>query len=319
MDTKEKRRPARPRPAAGPVKMAARPVQKQRPRRPETEIVYTPPKPFNRQRLLLQLGVVAAVVVAVFLSLWIFFKISDITVSNLGAGVDGVNVVGTGRYSAETVLKASGIRQGDSLLGLNKARVSSRIITKLPYVKSVRIGIKLPGSVNIEIEELDVVYAISEADGTAWLMNSDGKLVEKTDAAAASGHTQILGVTLELPVVGQQAVAREETPEGTLPEGETQPVTISNAQRLQTAIAVIGYLEENDIMGEVVTVDVSDMGNIELRYGDRFDIALGDAMDLAYKIEVAIAAVNQLADHDRGSLDVSFIIRPEVIYTPQGN
>lgn len=330
MNTKETRRkPVKKTVRPAPVKKAARPTPvkkrpvRQQPRRPEPEIVYTPPKPFNRRRLLMQLGIIAAVVLAVFFSLWLFFKVSTVAVSNLGSHtVDGAAVSGNGRYSVETIVEASGIRNGDSLLGINKAKVSSRIITKLPYVKSVRIGIKLPGTVNIEIEELDVVYAIAESNGNWWLMDAWGKLVEKTDAAAAVEYTKILGVELDLPVAGQQAVAREPQTdqsgegEGTLP---AQPVTISGAQRLETVLTILQYLEDGDVLGEVVSVDVSDMGSIELWYKQQFKILLGDSTDLKYKINMALAAVKKLADHDRGTLDVSFIVRQEVVYTPQAD
>lgn len=333
METKETRRkPARRpgatatrRPApkkAAPAKRPAprkKPAQPARSPRPDAEIVYTPAKPFNRNRLLLQLGITAAVVLAVFLSLTLFFKVGDILVSNHGSGGIDINVSGNGRYSAETIVEASGIRKGDGLLSLNKAHISGQIITKLPYVKSVRIGIKLPDTVNIEIEELDVVYAISEADGTWWLMNSGGKLIEKIDAAAASVHTKVLGVELDMPVVGQMAVARQDAPTETMPEGETMPVTISNAQRLQTAVTILQYLEDNDVMGEVVSVDVTDMGSVKLQYGQRFQIQLGDTTQLGYKIEMALAAVKQLAEHDRGTLDVSFMARQEVVYTPRAD
>ena len=322
METKERRRRTDPRAdtARRPVSkgtLPKRPAKKKtRPPRPEAEIVYTPAKPFNRNRLLLQLGIVVAVVLAVFLSLSLFFKVGDILVSNHGSdGVD-IHVTGNGRYSAETILEASGIRKGEGLLSLNKAHISSQIMTKLPYVKTVRIGIKLPDTVNIEIEELDVVYAIAEPDGSWWLMNSEGKLIEKIDAAAVSEHTKVLGVTLDLPVVGQMAVAKEEAPTETLPEGETLPVTITNAQRLQTATTILQYLEDNDVMGEVVSVDVTDMGSVKMQYGKRFQIQLGDTTQLGYKIEMVLAAVNQLAEHDKGVLDVSFMVRQEVVYTP---
>lgn len=334
MDTKQTRPAARRRPAskAGarrpsaaatkqPAAPARAPRQKPaRPPRPEPEIVYTPPKPFNRNRLLLQLGIIVAVVLAVFFSLSMFFKVSDIAVSNLGSvTVQSVNASGNGRYSPQTIVEASGIRTGDSLLALNKPQISGQIITKLPYVKSVRIGIKLPGTVNIEIEELDVVYAVAETGGSWWLMTSEGKLVEKTDAATASEHTKVLGVELEQPVGGQQAVAKETEPAETDAEGQTQPVTISNAQRLQTALTIAQYLEDQDVLGEVVSINVADLGSIKLQYGQRFQMSLGDTTQLAYKIEMALTAVNQLADHDRGTLDVSFIVRQEVIYTPQSD
>lgn len=309
--------------AAPPRPKTTQPARRPAPRsqKPAAEVVYTPPKPFDRNRLLLQLGIMGAVVLAVFVSLWLFFKVGTVAVSNLGT-VDGMSVTGTGRYSIETVVEASGIRPGDSLLGINKPQVSSRIITKLPYIKSVRIGIKLPGTVNIEVEELDVVYSIAEQDGTWWLVTSDGKLVEKTDAARATEFTKILGVHVDMPVAGQNAVAKEQETQTEGETGDTQPpqiVTIPNSQRLETALAILRYLEEGNVMGEVVSVDVTNMGSIELWYGNRFRILLGDSMDMKYKVEMALAAVKQLAEHDRGTLDVSFIVREDVVYTPQSD
>ena len=282
---------------------------KPKPKNPSVEIIYTPPKPFDKKRLLMQLGIVAAVVLAVFFGLSLFFKVAN----------EGVKVSGNSRYSEQIIVDASGIQPGESLLALNKAQISSRIITKLPYVSSVRVGIKLPGTVNIEIEELDVVYAVSEADGTCWLMDAKGKIIEKTDAAAASVYTQVLGFTVSSPVVGQQAVAKEAEPAGTLPEGETIPVTVTAEQKLQTALTILQYLEDNDVLGEIVSLDVSDIGSLKMQYGDRFEIALGDTTDLAYKIQVAIRAITQLEEHDRGTLDVSFIVRNDVIYTPRND
>ena len=299
-------KPARQKPKPAPVVRKAAP-KKPQPKNPSVEIVYTPPKPFDKKRLLLQLGIVAAVVLAIFFGLSLFFKVAE----------GGVTVSGNSRYSAQTIVDAAGIRVGDSLLSLNKPQISSRIITKLPYVSSVRVGIKLPGTVNIEIEELDVVYAMSETDGSWWLMNADGKLIEKIDAAKASEHTQVLGINLESPVVGQQAVAEEAEVAETLPEGETLPMTVSANQKLQTALTILQYLEQNDVLGEIVNLDVNDVGSLKMQYGDRFSIALGDATELSYKIKMAVNAIAQLEEHDRGTLDVSFIVRQEVIYTPR--
>ena len=88
---------------------------------------------------------------------------------------------------------------------------------------------------------------------------------------------------------------------------------------IEEHIKLLQYLEQNDVMGEVVSLDVTDMGSVKMQYGDRFAIQMGDTTDLSYKIEVALAAISQLADHDRGTLDVSFIVRQEVIYTPQAD
>ena len=59
MDTKEKRR--RPRPVDSRPVQGKRPVRKERKLR-DTDVVYTPPKPFKRGQFLLRLATVTAVV-----------------------------------------------------------------------------------------------------------------------------------------------------------------------------------------------------------------------------------------------------------------
>jgi len=327
MDAKDNKRPKKAAPAHRPApkrpeqpaprKTAARrPAPKRtvqprppKPPKPQFEIVYTPPKPFNRNRLLLQLTVVAAVVIALFLSLSLFFK------------VDTVTVAGNESYSINTVVEACGIKPGDNLLGINDAKVSGQIIARLPYVKSVRVGIKLPGTVNIEIDELDVVYAIADDGGTWWLMTSQGRVVEMTDEADASERTKIQGVTITGAIPGLQAQAKEEIPESTDAEGATvtQPVTVSAAQRLDVALSLLQYLERNDILGQMASIDVTNLGSVQMQYGQQFRIKLGDTADLRYKIELAVAAIAQLEAHDRGILDITFMDRDEVVYTPQTN
>lgn len=308
------KRPPRKRPAAkrtnakaAKTKTANTKPRPQKKEQPPREIVYVPPKPFNRNRLLLQLSVVAAVVVALFLSLSLFFK------------VDTITVAGNESYSIDTIAEASGIKIGDNLLGINDAKVSGQIITVLPYIKSARIGIKLPGTVNIEIEELDIVYSIADDGGTWWLMTSQGRVVEMTDEAGASERTKIQGVTITGAIPGLQAKAKEETTESTDPTAMTvtQPVTVSAAQRLDVALTILQYLEHNDILGQMVYMDVSNLGSIQLQYGQQFRIKLGDTSDLRYKIELAVAAIDQLEEHDRGILDITFLDRDEVVYTPQ--
>ncbi len=316
METKE-RRPASARSANGKKRPArsGRPVRKPKPE-PKVQVVYTQPKPFSRNRFLLRLATVAAVVLALTLGMSIFFKVDK----------DAITVTGMEKYKPEQVIAAAGIQDGENLLTLSKAGISGRIITKLPYVDTVRVGIKLPDTVHIEISELDVVYAIAGTDESWWLMDAGGRLVESVSASTAKTYTQIVGVTLAAPQAGQQAVASEPddlmTPEST---GETQesteetaaPVTVRGSEKLEVVISVLEYLEDNGILGDVTALDVTSINSILLSYGDRFSVQLGDRTQLSYKIGCMKAAVEKMEDHESGTLDVSFQLRPnEVIYTP---
>lgn len=277
-------------------------------------VTYTQPLPFNLNKLLLQLTVVIAVVLAVVIGLSVFFK------------VDRVVVYGNKAYSAWTIQEASGIEGGENLLSFGRTRACGKIITGLPYVKNVRIGIKLPDTVNIYIEEFDVSYAVQAVDESWWLMTSTGKIAEQIDKAASNSYTKVLGVQVVGPAVGQQAVALEvitpeaetEATEENAPTEATSPLaTVTANDRLQAALLILGKLEENDIVGEVATVDVTNLFNLELQYGQRYQVKLGDTSNMDRKISEMKASVMQLNDYQTGILDVSYTTYAEgPFYTP---
>ena len=273
-------------------------------REPEVQIQYTPAKPFNRNRFLLRLATVAAVVLALVLGMSIFFKAEQVTVS------------GAEKYTAWDIKEASGIQNSDGLLGLSRAKIGARIRAKLPYVDTVRVGIKLPDTVIIEITERTVVYAIEDIDAAWWLLDADGRIVDSTDAAAAKDHTRILNVKIQNAVVGEQAIAAEPIIETT---GETTPTLppVSAKTQLAAAVQVLTALENNGVMGNVDTVDAADPDVLTLLYENRYQVTLGDVSRMDYKIGAMKAAIEKMGQYQSGYLDVSFTIYPnEVGYRP---
>lgn len=268
-------------------------------------VIYTQPTAFNRNRLFVQLLTVTAVVMALVLGLSVFFKVQTITVS--GADV----------YSPWAIREASGIQEGDNLLTFSRARAGAQIRAELPYVDKVRIGIKLPETVIIYIEELSVAYAIKSSDGDWWLINSDGRVVEQVDGVTASNYTQVLGVTIMNPEVNENAVATENAPTETDASGEPIPVLVTGAQRLFSALQILKALEANDIVGEAASVDVSILESVVLWYGTRYQVNLGDTNRMEYKIACMNDTILQLSEYQSGILDCSFTIWPnQVGYTP---
>ena len=283
-----------------------------RPRQPAPAVIYTQPAAFNRNRLIIQLVTVTAIVMALVIGLSVFFKVEHIYVS--GAEV----------YSESSITEVCGISKGDNLLTFSHARAAALIQANRPYVREVRFGIKLPDTVNIIIEEDDVVYAIKDQTGQWWLMNSGGRVVEQGNNAKVANHTQVLGVALDNPVPNETGVALESAPaamDATAASGETVPesipVTTTGAQRLTAALQILKALEENDIVGSAASVDVSRIDDIILWYGTRYQVNLGDSTRLEYKIACMNAVIAQMSEYQSGILDCSFSIWPnQVGYTP---
>ena len=290
-------------------------TKKNRPKRPTPAVIYTQPAVFNRNRLVIQLVTVTAVVLALVIGLSVFFKVGHIYVS--GAEV----------YSESSITEVCGINKGDNLLTFSHARAAALIRANRPYVREVRFGIKLPDTVNIIIEEDDVVYAIKDQTGQWWLMNSDGRVVEQGNNAKVANHTQVLGVALQGPVPDERGVALESAPAAedataeTAAQGETVPasvpVTTTGAQRLDAALQILKALENNDIVGSAASVDVSRIDDIILWYGTRYQVNLGDNSGLDHKIACMNAVIAQMSEYQSGVLDCSFTIWPnQVGYTP---
>lgn len=284
-----------------------------RPKQPTPAVIYTQPAAFNRNRLIIQLITVTAVVLALVIGLSVFFKVEHIYVS--GAKV----------YKESSITEVCGISKGDNLLTFSHARAAALIQANRPYVREVRFGIKLPDTVNIIIEEDDVVYAIKDQTGQWWLMNSSGRVVEQGNNAKVANTTQVLGVSLQDPVPNEHGVALESAPaaeeNATAAEGETAassvPVTTTGAQRLEAALQILKALEDNDIVGSAASVDVSRIDDIILWYGTRYQVNLGDNSRLEHKVACMNAVIAQMSEYQSGVLDCSFTIWPnQVGYTP---
>lgn len=266
-------------------------------KKPKPEIAYTQPRPFYRNRLIVQLLSVAAVVVAFTIGISIFFK------------VDTVTVTGASKYSAATIAEASAIRSGDSLLFFGRAGAAYKIKTKLPYVDTVRFRLELPGTVNIIVEEKDVAYAVQATDGSWWMMTADGILAEKTTSDVAENGSTIEGVILQNPKAGELAEAAQ---------NDAQIGTATAADRLKVAVQILAQLEKWELFAPATRIDVTDLFALRLYCGPDYRVELGDSGSMEEKIQMLKFALPQL-DGQGGVLKLVYNEEAEqweVIYQP---
>ena len=299
MDDKSRRRPSRRR-----VKKEDAPRKKPEhtdaPKASPQDVVYTAPEPVNRKKLILYIATAVAVVLALFMACSVFFK------------VDKVKISGNRKYDDWTIYEASGIEKGDSLLTFGRSKACARIAQALPYVKIVRVGITLPDTVNIYIEELDVVYSVQDGTGSWWLLTSDGRVVEKTTEEKAKKSTKIEGVLLDSPVAGKKAKALEIM--AMTADLDDEPVAITNQDRLNTALTIAYELERRGIMNTVSVINVENMTAIEIWYGTTYQIELGNAGEMDKKLDLMKATIEKRKEDgatEGGILDITLEIYPD--------
>ena len=284
------------------------PPKQQRVIRPPREeipsIVYTAPKPMRRGIFAWKLVSMAAVVVAVFLGLSVFFRVDTITV----AGAD--------KYTPWMIREASGVATGDALLSISEARVASRIISGLPYVGEVKVSRRLPGTVEIQVTELQGTYSIEDENGGWWLISSGGRAIEAVNLEKALGYTRVEGLAIRTPDPGDQVQA---IPGRIIDPGEGTAVELDQSdadQQLAALINIMTALEHNRIIGEISIIDMTVITDLRLEYPQLLTVRLGDDQQMEYKISYLAAALEKLEGNQSGELDLSLEYTEKAVFTP---
>lgn len=103
--------------------------------------------------------------------------------------VDEVVVVGTSRLDPAAIRSEAGIDKGSPLLLADLGAAADRI-EALPWVAAAEVTRDLPGRVNIAVREREPVAVVS-GEGTAVLVDVDGRVLEQT-SAAPGGFVQVV-------------------------------------------------------------------------------------------------------------------------------
>lgn len=184
--------------------------------------------------------------------------------------VNSIEVAGNVRYTAEEIIEASGIRQGDNLIILPAMRVSALIQTKLPYVERVAIQPAYPDGLLIKVTERVAAASVDSAEGR-WLISTQGKLLEKDN-----GTIQAIRIT-GLTAVGAYAG-------GILQAAEEEQLTLEYVKELLAA------LERQGMLAQCTALDCTSATSMTLDYGI-YRLRLPRGGDYGYYIQLTQSAL----------------------------
>ena len=225
--------------------------------------------------------VIGAIVAAVT----VFLKVADVQVS------------GSTRYSAEDIVKTSGIETGDNMFMINKFEVANAILEEYPYIEQIKIRRKLPDTFTFEITER-IAVAYVEVSRTRWLIDSNGYILEMVAKGEETKVPKVSGCEVVTPRAGSELVLKQE---------EQLPV-------LKEVLATLRY---TGMYRDINRIEIGKLYDINLVYGNRFLVALGDTSSLSKKIEMLRAVIAELTDFDKGTINVSAV--KEARFRPDAN
>ncbi len=224
------------------------------------------------------------IVAALVFGLSVFFRVNRITVS------------GNEQYTEEEIIEASGIQQGDNLFFINRGAAVARINNRLPYVEYAYITRSLPNRLSIQIVESDAIAVVPSESGL-WIIDRGCKLLSQAENDTVNTLIQVEGLTAIAPEVGQVVAPGE---------AETPKVTYLSA--------ILRELSELGLKNDVTHIDMSNVANPSFDYLGRFTVKLGSNENIDYKFQILLSAVAELAEGDRGTLDLSIDRRAHLTY-----
>ena len=215
---------------------------------------------------ILFLGLLLAAAVA---ALTVFFKVSTISVE------------GASKYSAEEIVSALDVKQGDNLYLWNKPKTISNLQRRLPYLETVQIRRHLPNTLVVSVVECRAAVAV-QTNGVYFVVSEKGKVLEQT--ADAGTLPVVLGVTLDNAVPGELLD----------PAGDTY---------IDALLTVLQTLDAANMLDDLDFVNLTELTDVRIGYLDRFDIRVGTVEQLAYRLRFAQTVISErLSPSDIGML-----------------
>ena len=233
-------------------------------------------------------------VVSIILAATLFFKIETVTLT------------GDTRYSQQHVAEASGLKAGDNLVLFDKISVKAGIYEACPYLDTVQIRRRYPSGIEIIVTECEPVAVIQDEkaeipdpeDDTktvtigetgCWLMDRNGKLLERIPYSQPSELPRIYGLTLTDPKIGTSAEI--------LQEDAKKPLFL-----------LLNTAEDDGILQDIGGMDFAEPYAIRFNYLNRFVVKLGSTEDLDVKLRYLHLIVEEkLGSNAAGTLDLSDI------------
>ena len=220
-----------------------------------------------------------AVIVVILIAGWLMFDKLFI--------ISEFSLEGNTKYSkeeAEAFAEKIGLEKGMHLFGFDKKELQTRANYYIPEVDQVTIGYKLPHEIVFKVKESIPAMYLTES-GKHFVLSEGLKVVGAfTDASEAE--------ILSLVKVHIGGITKCQS--GTFLETENGYDKI--------LISLYNIFREEGILDDVTEIDVSNKFNISFQ---RFTVKLGNEENLTVKVRFMKQIATELAENDRGYIDVS--------------
>lgn len=207
--------------------------------------------------------------VGITLSLTVFFPIEKITVK------------GSNFYSAEDIIKHSGIKKGDNLFTASRSDAEEMLKKTLPYIESLEIERTLPGTINLKVKDAEE-FACYNIKGRLYTVSSSGWVL-KENVERPENLVEIITKDAKCKV-GNEIVFKDDRP-------------------LQIINEVLSAIDKEKLKLDMI--DVTEKISIKINVEERFQVLLGTSNNISEKIRHLAGMIEYIAPEKEGNINLS--------------
>lgn len=217
----------------------------------------------------------------IFIIAFSAFAILSVTVF---FNIEEIDVAGSSCYTAEEIIKASGLSAGDNMIRKNLVKSADMIKSKLVYIEEAKIKRVFPNSVRIEVAPCEET-AVIESEKGFYLISKGGKILNITDNPRSDLILFKGTEPAENLSVGDKFISSNEDKTEIL-------YKLIDAGSAEYASSISEY-------------DITDRLNISCLYDNRITVELGIITEIDYKLKFANEIITQkIGSKTEGTLTI---------------
>lgn len=217
-----------------------------------------------------------------------FVVVLLIIIMNFGFVVREIRVEGLTDYTAEEIIKHSGVTLGENIFTVSEEEVEARLKKEFPYIKTVKFEKAYPSELVLKITEEYTTYYY-EMEGEFFLFNHSLRLMDKFDSLTALKAVREDSIQVNMP----------------LPDSSVVPQYITFSEESEYVSAVIRALSESKLGVYVHTMDLRDKFLLRMECGQAVSVELGDDNNLIGKFSTVLRLLSENGEKKTGTIDLT--------------
>lgn len=194
-----------------------------------------------------------------------------------------IKVEGNSKVEKETIISLSGLNTGENIFRNLKSKIESNI-KENSYIKEAIMKRKLPGTVELKIEEREIAYQIELIDGYIYIDNQ-GYILENNSKKQ------------KVPVLQGMTTSQDELL-------NSNRLNTEDLNKLNSIIKIMDSVKSIEIENKITTINTENTNEyiLYLKSENKY-IYLGDASNLNNKI----LYIQMMLKEEKGNSGIMFI------------